>query len=90
MAFNLAWYDAVGTLGVILILLAYFLLQTGRWASHALNYLIVNLVGSFLIAISLLYDFNLSAFLIEIAWIAISLYGVVRHHGPGRAQAHAP
>jgi len=82
---NLAWYDVVGTLGVALILVAYFLLQTERWASHGMIYLTTNLVGSVLIAVSLIYDFNFSAFLIEIAWIAISIYGMVRHHGRAAA-----
>ena len=75
---NFAWYDFVGTLGVILILVAYFLLQTERLSGQSVGYSVVNLVGSLLITVSLVYDFNLSSFIIEMAWIAISLYGIVR------------
>lgn len=75
---NIAWYDLVGTAGVVSILLAYFLLQTERWSGQSLSYSLVNLIGSVMITISLIYDFNLSSFIIEIAWIAISIYGVVR------------
>ncbi len=75
---NFAWYDFVGTLGVILILVAYFLLQTERLSGQSVGYSVVNLVGSLLITVSLIYDFNLSSFIIEMAWIAISLYGIVR------------
>jgi hypothetical protein len=31
-----------------------------------------------LIGISLLYDFNLSSMIIEIAWFTISVFGIVR------------
>ncbi len=75
---NIAWYDLVGTTGVVMILVAYFLAQTQRVSSQSLGYSAINLVGSVLIAISLLYDFNLASFIIEVAWISISLYGIVR------------
>lgn len=84
---NLAWYDFVGTLGVILILVAYFLLQTERLSGQSVSYSVVNLVGSLLITVSLVYDFNLSSFIIEMAWIAISLYGIVRARRGGATQA---
>lgn len=75
---NIAWYDVVGTTGVALILVAYFLLQTERWSGQSVGYSVVNLIGSLMITVSLLYDFNLSSFIIEMAWIAISIYGIVR------------
>lgn len=75
---NIAWYDLVGSAGVVSILLAYFLLQTERWSGQSLSYSLVNLIGSVMITISLIYDFNLSSFIIEVAWIAISIYGIVR------------
>ena len=75
---NIAWYDLVGTTGVVMILVAYFLAQTQRISSQSLGYSVINLVGSVLIAISLVYDFNLASFIIEIAWISISIYGIVR------------
>lgn len=75
---NIAWYDLVGTAGVVSILVAYFLLQTERWSGQSLSYSLVNLIGSVMITISLIYDFNLSSFIIEVAWIAISIYGILR------------
>ena len=78
---TIEWYDYVGTSGVILILVAYFLLQTERLSSTNVLYSVLNLIGAALIAISLLYDFNLSAFIIELFWIAISIYGIMRYVG---------
>ena len=75
---SFAWYDLVGTLGVVAILIAYFLMQTERWSGQSMSYSVVNLIGSLAITVSLLYDFNLSSFIIEMAWIATSVYGMVR------------
>ena len=59
---TLRWYDWSGLLGVSTILLAYFLLQAGAFA----------------LLISLLYAFNLSAFVMEAAWLVVSIYGIAR------------
>ena len=81
---TIEWYDYVGTSGVVVILVAYFLLQTERLSSTDLSYSVVNLIGAAFIAISLLFDFNLSAFIIELFWIAISFYGILRYVGAKR------
>ncbi|MDA1076562.1 MAG: hypothetical protein O3A63_17680 [Proteobacteria bacterium] len=73
-----AWHDLVGNLGVAIILTTYALVQTGRMNMMAWGYSATNAVGSALIAGSLVFDFNLSAFTIELAWFLISCYGLVR------------
>lgn len=74
----MGWPDALGLLGVVLILLAYFLLQAQRLQGHALVYQLMNASGALLVLVSLLYAFNLSAFLMELAWLAVSIYGIAR------------
>ncbi|HSN00743.1 MAG TPA: hypothetical protein VLS52_07040 [Rudaea sp.] len=75
---NLHWPDAIGLHGVVLILLAYFLLQAGRLHGNALPYQLLNAAGALLVLVSLLYAFNLSAFLMELAWLLVSIYGIAR------------
>ncbi|MDX1571364.1 MAG: hypothetical protein R3200_12840 [Xanthomonadales bacterium] len=72
------WHDFVGNIGVALILLAYLLLQVERMDPRRLPYSVVNALGAGLILVSLAIEFNLSAFLIESFWIAISVVGIVR------------
>ena len=72
------WSDLVGIAGVVLVLLAYLLLQTGKLASTTASYSLLNLLGSLAILVSLFYAFNLSSLVIQIAWIAISIYGLRR------------
>ena len=70
------WYDVLGLVGVALILLAYLLLQLRRIDPAGLAFSALNAVGAALVLLSLYYDFNLPAAVIEGAWLLISLYGL--------------
>ena len=71
----------VGT-GVIVV--AYFADQK-RWLSaEDWRYPAANLVGSLLILASLLVEWNTPSVVIELFWIAISLYGLVNRPRPAR------
>ncbi len=72
------WYDVVGSLGVLLVLLSYLLLQLGRLRATDFAYSAANGLGALLILVSLSFDFNLPAVLIEAAWLLISLFGLAR------------
>ena len=73
-----AWHDLVGNIGVLMILGTYFALQAGRLDAKSVTYSALNGIGAGSITISLLFDFNLSAFVVEAAWVAVSLYGLWR------------
>lgn len=73
------WYDWAGYLGVVLILLAFFLLQAQRLHGNHLTYQTMNILGALGVLLSLLFgNFNLAAVMLEVAWIAVGVYGVVR------------
>lgn len=76
---NYAWHDIVGTLGVAIILAAYVLLQIERLRSDAVMYSLMNAVGAVLILVSLGYDFNFPAFLMEFFWLVVSLFGLGKY-----------
>ncbi|MCB0282982.1 MAG: hypothetical protein H6627_08985 [Calditrichae bacterium] len=71
-------YDFMGNIGVVLIIGTYLFLQLDRIKSNALSYSILNAIGAFCIIVSLIFRFNLSAFIVELFWLLISLVGVVR------------
>ena len=73
------WYNWLGHLGVALIIGTYLLLQMGRMSSKGILYSALNALGAALIIVSLIYDFNLSALIIEIFWIGISLVEIYRY-----------
>jgi membrane-bound ClpP family serine protease len=68
--------NVVGHVGVFCFLLAYFLLQRQKLTFDSLAYLGLNLAGSLLVMLSLLVDWNASAFVLEAFWAIISIYGI--------------
>lgn len=68
--------DIFGLVGVGLILLTYGALTLEKIDPQDWRYSAGNAVGAVLILISLYYTFNLASFVIEIAWLAISLFGL--------------
>lgn len=71
--------DIFGIAGVILLVVTYLLLQVNKLQSADLPYSLLNAIGASLIILSLVANFNLSAFLMEAFWVLISLIGVVRY-----------
>jgi len=72
----MSWHDASGIAGVLLIVGAYLQLQRRVWSTDDLKYSASNAVGAGLVLVSLVEKFNLSAFLVELFWMIISLYGM--------------
>ena len=75
---NLSGFDAAGFIGVVLIIIAYLLLQLEKLPSSSPRYSLLNAAGALLIIVSLIYKFNLSAFIVEAFWFLISLLGLWR------------
>lgn len=73
------WADIIGTFGVGLIVIFYWLLQIGKVEVHSLKFSLFNSIGSVMILYSLFQTWNLASFIIEIFWLVISLYGVYKY-----------
>ncbi|MBL8556539.1 MAG: hypothetical protein JNL41_19860 [Phenylobacterium sp.] len=71
--------DAVGLVGVLMILVAYAAAAMGRLDANQPLSLLANLIGASLILASLLAgDFNLSATVMEGAWALVAAFGLAR------------
>ena len=68
------WSDFLGNIGVILIIVAFYLNVTEKIKSTDRSYNLLNLIGSILLLTSLIYKPNLSNINIEIIWGGISAY----------------
>lgn len=71
--------DFVGNVGVVILMITYLMLQLNKLPSDGLAYSLLNAIGASLIVISLLFDFNLSALLMEVFWVLISFVGIYRY-----------
>jgi hypothetical protein len=70
--------DIGGLVGVAMMLAAYALSTVGRIRVDAWPALSLNLAGAGLVLVSLLFKFNLAAFVMESAWAVVALFGLIR------------
>lgn len=69
----------VGFLGMMCVVLAFWLVVSEKWKPTSLEYNLLNGAGAILLMLSLLVHFNLGSFVIEIFWIAISAMGIRKY-----------
>jgi len=74
------WSDFVGNIGVILIIVAFYLNVAEKIKNTDRSYNILNLIGSILLLTSLIYKPNLSNIIIEIIWGGISFMGLYKYY----------
>jgi hypothetical protein len=77
MPLEFQWHDLLGFAGFLCIIGSYFWLQIGRTTGQTRAYSLVNAIGAALVLVSLYHDFNLSAVLVEVFWLVVSLLGLV-------------
>jgi len=70
----------IGSIGVLIIIVVYFLLQADKINSKSLLFSVLNVLGSIMIFYSLMYNWNLASVLIEVFWIMISMYGIYKYY----------
>lgn len=70
--------DALGIVGVLMILVAYAGGQVGRLPATQAPALVMNFIGALLILSSMVHAFNLSAMLMEGAWAVVAAFGLGR------------
>ncbi len=73
-----AFDEAIGLIGAALILLAYAGVQLKKLDPHKPRALLLNLTGAALVLVSLYFEFNLAAALLEGAWVLIALWGIIQ------------
>jgi len=71
--------DLIGNVGVVILIITFLMLQLNKLPSDGLAYSLLNAIGASLIVVSLLFDFNLSALLMEVFWVLISCVGIYRY-----------
>ncbi|MFH0709477.1 MAG: hypothetical protein V2A75_04650 [Pseudomonadota bacterium] len=70
--------DVIGITGVFIIVVAYILMQIDRMDPKGFLFSLLNTIGAIFILVSLLYDWNLASFVMEVIWLTLSFYGTIR------------
>lgn len=71
-------YQAIGFFGTIFVVGAYLMLQIDRVKNDDYSFILSNLIGSILLIISLIKHLNIGSFIIEIFWLIITIYGLIK------------
>jgi len=69
-------YDLSGFVGLALFLGAYALVNLGLWNEREFRFHLPNFIGALLMIVSLLKNWNLPVFVLEICWATIAAYGM--------------
>ncbi len=80
---DVTYFGLAGYAGVAFYLSSYAALQAGLISGNGFMYSLLNLAASSLVLISLFQAWNQFSAMIQISWIAISIYGLARrwmHH----------
>jgi hypothetical protein len=81
------WHDWAGYFGVVLVLLAFLLLQAHKLHGNGLVFQLMNVAGAIGVMLSLVFgSFNMAAFLMQLAWMVIGIFGMVHS---ARLRRHA-
>ena len=82
------WHDWAGYIGVVLVLLAFLLLQAHKLHGNGLVYKFMNVLGALGVILSLVFGtaMNWPAFLMQVAWVVIGVYGIM-HSARARREA---
>ena len=70
--------QAIEVAGALFILSAFMLAQVGRLATTSLPYLVLNLVGSGILAVVAAVDGDTGFLLLEGVWAVVSAFGLAR------------
>ena len=70
--------QAIQIVGAVLILIAFIAAQRGAMSPQSRTYLVLNLVGSLILAVLAGLDGDLGFLLLETVWAIVSLLGLVR------------
>lgn len=71
-------FTIIGLIGVSMSLGAYALLTRRVFTNRDPRYYWLNIVGTLLIAASIMVQWNLAAFVSQVVWVIISVMGLVR------------
>lgn len=71
--------DAVGYCGVSIVISTYILVQSDKMAANRPTYQVLNMIACALILYSLYFNPNLPSSVIQVLWLSISLFGLLRY-----------
>jgi hypothetical protein len=70
--------QGLSVLGALMVLGAYAMIQVGAWRELDAGYLALNVIGSLLLGIVAVIERQVGFILLEFAWAALAVLGIIR------------
>jgi hypothetical protein len=70
--------DSIGGAGVVITLIAYLGISTGKISSNSLKYQGLNCIAGLMLLFSLYFHWNTPTVIMESLWVLISVIGILR------------
>lgn len=70
----------IGYVGIIFLLMSYFMLVIGQLKVTDTHYIVLNIIGALFIIFTLHSGGTLPIFYTIVAWLLISIFGFYKHH----------
>jgi hypothetical protein len=70
--------QVIQVIGAVMILVAYAAAQTGRWSTNAPVYLVLNEVGSIILAVLAAMSENWGFLLLEGVWAIVTAWSLIK------------
>ena len=75
---DLNWADAVGLIGSVFVIVAYYLATRGKLKADEMSFNLWNLLGGSLVMVSLVARPNLGAMVMEVMCLLIAVTAILR------------
>ena len=72
------FYQAAGWIGMVLIVVTYYFVTTGRWGTRTKIDEVLNILGSILIGISVFHTKSWPAFTLEVVWALVAIVSLIK------------
>ena len=70
--------NIIGWAGVAILLIAYWLVSTGRYQGDSVRYQVLNILGACMLIVNSFYFGAYPSVGVNIAWVGIALYSLIR------------
>jgi hypothetical protein len=81
--------QVIQVIGALMVLIAYAAAQTGRWRTDDVVYLVLNEIGSVILAVLAAISQNWGFLLLEGVWAIVTAIGLLKLKRRAATEAHA-
>ena len=72
------FYQAAGWIGMVLIVVTYYFVTTGRWGTHTKIDEVLNIAGAILIGVSVYHTRSWPVLALQVIWAVVAIVSLLK------------